>query len=271
MFKAAHSRAGASRRLLSATGLAVFLISTFASVNAFADMSLKRIRFEPNGGAIEVEAKRANDRQTRDAVREQLRHDVRDQIPSATPAMQELRKQIKYKYEETTRGGRIRIFTKDQKALAAVQDFLRSQMTPEQRVRAVTFNYVGGTSLVAVPVTINDSSTLLFLLDTGASSTILSSAAADRLGIPKGAKRTLLTAGGGLAVSTRTLESLQLAGTRLTDVEIAVADVELMRTLHVDGILGSDYLRRFKVTIDYDNEAVEIEPYEPDSMAVLVT
>ena len=100
-------------KLLSATGVAVFLTLTIGSVSAWADMSLKRVRFEADGGAIEVEAKRVNDTQTRDAVREQLRHEVREQIPSATPAMQEHRNQIKYKFEETTRGGRIRIIAKD--------------------------------------------------------------------------------------------------------------------------------------------------------------
>jgi clan AA aspartic protease (TIGR02281 family) len=185
--------------------------------------------------------------------------------------MQEHRNQIRYKYEETTRGGRIRIIAKDQEALAAVQEFLRSQIPPKQSAKAVTFNFIRGTSLVSVPVTINDRSTFLFLLDTGASNTILSTAAADRLGIPKGGNMTMLTAGGGLRVSLRTLESLQVADARLTHIEIAVAEVPLMQSLHVDGILGADYLRRFRVTIDYDNEVVEIEPYEPDSMSILLT
>jgi predicted aspartyl protease len=255
-------------RLLSATGVAVFLTLTIGSVNARANVSLKHVLFEADGGAIEVEAKRVKDTQTRDAVREQLRHDVREQIPSATPAMQEHRNQIKYKYEETTRGGRIRIITKDQSALAAVQDYLRSEMTQAHNAKAATFKFIRGTSLVSVPVTINDRSTFLFLLDTGASSTILSSAAADRLGIPKGGNMTMLTAGGSLPVSLRNLESLQVANARLSRVEIAVAEVPLMQKLHVDGILGSDYLRRFKVTIDYDNELVEIEPNEPDSISI---
>ena len=81
---------------------------------------------------------------------------------------------------------------------------------------------------------------------------------------------TMLTAGGGLAGSLRTLESLQVADARLNDVEIGVADVPLMQRLHVDGILGSDYLRRFKVTMDYDNEVVDIEPSEVDSVSILV-
>ena len=256
-------------KLLSATSVAVVL-TLVGSLNALADMSLKRFRFEADGGAIEVEAKRVNDTQTRDAVRQQLRHGLREQFPSATPAMQEHRNRIKYKYQETTRGARIRIIAKDQAALAAVQEFLRSQMTQAVKTKAVTFNFIRGTSLVSLPVTINDRNTFFFLLDTGSSSTIVSSAAADRLGIPKGRNMTMLTAGGHLAVGLRTLESLQVGDARLSDVEVGVADVPLMQTLHVDGILGSDYLRRFKVTIDYDNEVVDIEPYDLDSISILV-
>jgi len=44
----------------------------------------------------------------------------------------------------------------------------------------------------------------------------------------------------------------------------------LMKTLNVDGILGGDYLRRFKVSIDYDNQIVEIEPCCPEVMSMLV-
>ena len=42
--------------------------------------------------------------------------------------------------------------------------------------------------------------------------------------------------------------------------EIGVADFPLMQTLHVDGILGADYLHNFKVSIDYENEVFDIEP-----------
>jgi hypothetical protein len=42
------------------------------------------------------------------------------------------------------------------------------------------------------------------------------------------------------------------------NVEIVVMNADLMRTLHADGILGGDYLRRFKLSIDYANRVIDI-------------
>ncbi len=56
---------------------------------------------------------------------------------------------------------------------------------------------------------------------------------------------------------------------RLEEVDIAVANFSLMKTMNVDGVLGSDYLRRFKVSIDYDNHVVVIEPCCPETMSRL--
>lgn len=42
--------------------------------------------------------------------------------------MKRLKAEIKYKFEETERGGLVRITTSDAKALAAVHEFLRFQI-----------------------------------------------------------------------------------------------------------------------------------------------
>ena len=136
--------------------------------------------------------------------------------------------------------------------------------------RAVAFDFIANTSLVVLPVSINNAGPYRFLLDTGASNTILSANVADNLGIPKGRSQMLLTAGGNLPVSVRMIDTLQVGAARLEKVEIAVTNFGLMNTLNVDGVLGGDYLRQFKVFIDYDNQIVEIEPCCPEVMSMLV-
>jgi predicted aspartyl protease len=249
----------------------IVLTVTIASTNvAGVDGRSKRFLLDKRGGAIEVQVANTDDRPARDAVRRELREEANNQVPFATTAMQQHRKEIKYRYENTAYGGRIRIIARSPVALAAVQEFLRSQMSNLRKVKAVAFDFVANTSLVVLPVTINNDGPYRFLLDTGATNTILSAVVADNLGIRSGRTDLLLTAGGNLPVTVRTIDTLQVGGARLEKVEIAVANFPLMKTLNVDGVLGGDYLRQFKVSIDYDNKLVEIEPCCPEMMSLLV-
>ena len=223
----------------------------------------KRVLLDKEGGSIELRAAHTDDKETRDAVRRKLQAETRSGPTDASPAMQEHQKEIQYRYENTERGGRLRIITRNQQALKAVQDFLRSKMSPAQKAGAVAFDYVANTSLVVLPVMVNNHGPFRFLLDTGASNTILSTAVADNLMIPKRRSQTLSTAGGTVPVTVRSVNVLQTGGASLEDIEIAVGNFSLMKTMNVDGVLGSDYLRRFKVSIDYDNQLVNIEPCCP--------
>jgi predicted aspartyl protease len=237
---------------------------------AGVDGGSKRFLLDKQGGAIEVQVANSNDKQGRNAIRRQLRDEARKRVPFGTAAMQERKNEIRYRYEKTAYGGRIRIIARSPEALAAVQDFLRSQMRNLTPNRAVAFDFIANTSLVALPVRINNGGPYRFLLDTGASNTILSAVVADSLGIPEGRSQMLLTAGGNLPVTVRTIDTLQVGAARLERVEIAVTNFPLMNTLNVDGVLGGDYLRQFKVSIDYDNRIVEIEPCCPEVMSLLV-
>ena len=95
-----------------------------------------------DGGAIEVGANSSQDTETRDQIRMHLGHIakmfgagnfkapmlIHDQIPPGVPTMQKLKSEIRYKFEETEQGARIRISTNSPEALQAVYDFLRFQI-----------------------------------------------------------------------------------------------------------------------------------------------
>jgi predicted aspartyl protease len=129
----------------------------------------------------------------------------------------------------------------------------------------VAFDFVADTSLIVVPVTINGHGPYRFLLDTGATSTILSSAVADSLKIPVRRRGRVLTAGGNVKVTIRTMRTLNVGKAHLEDIEIAVGEFDLMKRLNVDGLLGGDYLRKFRVNIDYDGKTMKIEQVQPSS------
>jgi len=99
-----------------------------------------------DGGVIQVEAKDPADAANRERVRQHLAHIARlfaegsfdtpmlvhaRSVPG-TPAMSRLKADIVYTFEETERGGRVRITAKSAEALAAVHEFLRFQIEDHQ-------------------------------------------------------------------------------------------------------------------------------------------
>ena len=96
-----------------------------------------------DGGAIQVTANDAKDTDNRDKIREHLKmiaqqfkdgifttpFAVHGQVPAGVPEMDRLKDKIDYTYEEVENGARVRIVTSDAKALAAILDFLRFQIT----------------------------------------------------------------------------------------------------------------------------------------------
>jgi hypothetical protein len=103
-------------------------------------------RLLPDGGAIEVEANDANDTASRDQIRQHLSHIaemfaegnfnapmlIHGREPDGVPVMKNLKSDIKYQYEQTDKGARVRISTTIPEALKAVHDFLRFQITDHQ-------------------------------------------------------------------------------------------------------------------------------------------
>lgn len=101
-----------------------------------------RFLLHTDGGSIEVAAKEAGDRESRDSVRKHLAHVARmfaegnfkapmlihERVPPGVPVMRRLKAEIKYEYEDSERGGRVRIRTAHAEALRAVHEFLRFQI-----------------------------------------------------------------------------------------------------------------------------------------------
>ena len=99
-----------------------------------------------DGGLILVEAKDPGDARNRESVRRHLAHVARmfaegnfdtpalvhARTPPGADALARLKADIVYTYEETERGGLVRIDAKSPEALAAVQRFLRFQIEDHQ-------------------------------------------------------------------------------------------------------------------------------------------
>lgn len=115
--------------------------------------------------------------------------------------------------------------------------------------------------LVLVDVLVNSRKTCQFVLDTGASQTVISPGLADEMGMTSTPGSTLVGAGGAVTSSSGILRSLRIGEASMDNVSVMVSDV--FSALHqavgsiMDGILGYNVLKRFRLVIDYPNGIVE--------------
>lgn len=107
------------------------------------DKTTHHFLLSQDGGIIQVTANSSDDRAGIDHIRMHLAHIrrsfqsghfnipgfVHDQTPPGVPIMIKMKAQIHYSYQEIVNGGRVTISSKNAEAVAAVQDFLRFQIT----------------------------------------------------------------------------------------------------------------------------------------------
>jgi hypothetical protein len=110
------------------------------------DKTVHHFRASATGGSIEVEVTDPADSGSRDQVRSHLKEIAADfakgdfakpfqthaEVPPGVPSMERLKADIRYKYEETPRGGMVRISTSNPEALEAIHEFLAYQAREHQ-------------------------------------------------------------------------------------------------------------------------------------------
>jgi predicted aspartyl protease len=104
-----------------------------------------------------------------------------------------------------------------------------------------------------------------FLFDTGAERTILTAAAAKRLGVEPHYEyaRRMRSLGGAVASGDAMLRSLDLGGMALRDFRVLVGSVSLPTVAGkpLDGLLGADFFTSFEVDLDLEHRRVIL--YQP--------
>src|SRR5713101_4310663 len=119
------------------------------------------------------------------------------------------------------------------------------------------FRLAGGAQpLILLPVRVNDRGPFDFILDTGAGTSLLSSELAKQLETKVIGSKEGQSAGGKVSVSLAKVESLAVGETKLHDVDVGVVDLaQIGKTVDakIDGDLGYNFLKHFRVTIDYSD------------------
>ncbi|MDD3013858.1 MAG: TIGR02281 family clan AA aspartic protease [Candidatus Gastranaerophilales bacterium] len=104
--------------------------------------------------------------------------------------------------------------------------------------------------IIVKNVTVNNSVNADFIIDTGATYTIINPDLANKLGLNlnNAQKINLITANGTITASKAVLNSVEIKGLSAKNVEVAVSNMGTNSNL--PGLLGMSFLKNFKVTID---------------------
>lgn len=136
----------------------------------------------------------------------------------------------------------------------------------------VKFRLAGGPQpLILLPVRVNGQGPFDFILDTGAGTSLLSTELAKQLDVKILGSKEGHSAGGKVSVSLGKVDSLTLGETKLEGVEVGVVDLShIGRAVgaKLDGDLGYNFLKHFRVTIDYRDFELRLEdPKRVESFA----
>ena len=109
---------------------------------------------------------------------------------------------------------------------------------------------------------INDVRRFKFILDTGASKTVIDDDVAIRLGFDLKRLKTggrLMTAGGGKHSKTLILPKFSMFGKDVVNFEVNVLRFPSQITYFADGLIGMDFLLLFKnIKFDFDTKTIEL-------------
>lgn len=120
----------------------------------------------------------------------------------------------------------------------------------------------GPQPLLLLPVEVNGEGPFEFILDTGAGTTLLTPELFRSLKMESTGSRQGQTAGGTVEVLMATAESLTVGAMQRDDVDIAVMDLShIGRAIgaKVDGDLGYNFLKHFRLTIDFAAAELKLE------------
>jgi predicted aspartyl protease len=116
--------------------------------------------------------------------------------------------------------------------------------------------------LLLVDVYANGRGPFQFAIDTGTSTTAITPELAKELGVVSSPLGAATTGGAPVDVTAGVLKSFQVGDARIDDSSVVVGDFFVMLSnalgVKLDGIVGYNFLRHYKVALDYPNEMLSL-------------
>lgn len=124
-----------------------------------------------------------------------------------------------------------------------------------------------GTAAMVVPVHVNGEGPFHFALDTGATLTCVDRRLAAEMELPESRGLPGVTAGvAGIGeIRVVTLDSLRVGGAAMRELRACVLDLAHARQVgvEIDGLLGLNFLRAYRVGIDFDRRVLTLGASNP--------
>lgn len=125
----------------------------------------------------------------------------------------------------------------------------------------IPFTLAGsGGAAIVVPVELNDTGPYDFVVDTGATFTCVDQSIAERLELPKpsGMVGYGATIGQSGSVALHRIQTLRVGDASASELIACALDLRGMNKagLEVDGLLGLNFLKSYKVTIDFERQVL---------------
>jgi predicted aspartyl protease len=143
----------------------------------------------------------------------------------------------------------------------------RVQAPPDSAAGEIALEFAGrGDAAILVPVHVNGEGPFRLVLDTGATLTCLDQEVAQRLELPqaRGVVGVGAGVGGSGQMSLVRIDSVRVGAARAEGMTGCALDLRHTDAvgLDIDGLLGLDFLRAFRVTIDFEREVLLLQRAE---------
>jgi predicted aspartyl protease len=121
-------------------------------------------------------------------------------------------------------------------------------------------------SMIVVPVRLNDRETVEFLVDTGATTTALTTETAVRLKLEASAHAEVDTPTGTITIPQGSLSRITMGERTVTNLKVYWTDLPLVMSIDrkLGGILGLNFLRQFNFAIDFGSKKITLTDFAAD-------